>query len=82
MAPLIGQQMRVLAPDYSSEVDTIDEMAWCQILDQFDDANIYQTWSYDEVRYGRDKISHLLLQKNGEIVAIAQARIVTIPYSH
>jgi hypothetical protein len=71
--------MRELSPGYRSEVDTVDELAWCQILGQFDDANIYQTWSYDEVRCGRDKISHLLLKKNGHIVAVAQARIVTIP---
>jgi chitin disaccharide deacetylase len=71
--------MRELSPGYSSEVDTIDERAWCQILEQFDDANIYQTWSYDEVRCGRDQISHLLLKKNGDVVAVAQARIVTLP---
>lgn len=71
--------MRELAPGYSSEVDTIDAPEWCQILEQFDDANIYQTWSYDEVRCGRDKISHLLLKKNGDVVAVAQARIVTVP---
>ena len=71
--------MRELSPGYRAEVDTVDELAWCQILGQFDDANIYQTWSYDEVRCGRDKISHLLLKKDGDTVAIAQARIVTIP---
>ena len=72
--------MRELSPGYRSEVDTVDELTWCQILEQFDDANIYQTWSYDEVRCGRDKISHLLLKKDGDIVAVAQARIVTIPF--
>lgn len=71
--------MSELAPGYSVEVDTIDEPAWCRVLEQFDDANIYQTWSYDEVRCGRDKISHLLLRENGNIAAIAQARLVTVP---
>ena len=43
------------------------------------DANIYQTWSYDEVRSGRDNISHVVLRKDGEAVAAAQARIVKLP---
>lgn len=77
---LIEHQMQELFPDYTSEVDTVDEAAWCQILEKFSDANIYQTWSYDEVRCGREKISQLLLRKSGEIVAAAQARIVTIPF--
>jgi hypothetical protein len=76
---LIGSKMRELRSGYASEVDAVDETAWCQILEQFDDANIYQTWSYDEVRGGRANISHLLLRKNGDIVAAAQARIVKVP---
>lgn len=79
MASIDRIEMRELDPGYSSEVDTVDELEWCQILRQFDDANIYQTWSYDEVRWGRANISHLLLRKHGDIVAIAQSRIVRLP---
>jgi lipid II:glycine glycyltransferase (peptidoglycan interpeptide bridge formation enzyme) len=71
--------MRELAPGYSAEVDTLNEVQWYQLLEQFDDANIYQTWSYDEVRCGRNNISHLLLKKNDQVVAVAQSRIVKIP---
>jgi hypothetical protein len=71
--------MRDLHPGYSSAVDVVEEAAWCRILEQFDDANIYQTWPYDEVRCGRANISHLVLRKNGDIVAAAQARIVKAP---
>jgi peptidoglycan pentaglycine glycine transferase (the first glycine) len=71
--------MRELFPCYSSEVDTVDEPGWYRLLETFDDANIYQTWSYDEVRCGRENISHLLLKKNGEIVAAAQSRIAKLP---
>jgi peptidoglycan biosynthesis/recognition FemAB-like protein len=79
MAPSIRLKTRELGPGYSSEVDTVNESGWSQILDQFDDANIYQTWSYDEVRCGRENISHLVLRKHGEIVAAAQSRIVKLP---
>jgi hypothetical protein len=68
-----------LLPAYSVEVDTIDEAGWHGLLATFDDANIYQTWSYDEVRGGRKQISHLVLKKNENVVAIAQARLVKLP---
>lgn len=68
-----------LTDGYSSEVDTATEQEWGQILGRFADANIYQTWSYEEVRFGRKNISHLLLRKDDQIIAAAQARIVKIP---
>jgi Acetyltransferase (GNAT) domain len=71
---------RELAPGFVCEVDRMDEAAWCRVLEDFGDANIYQTWTYDEVRAGRKNISHLLLKKNGEVVAGAQARTVKLPF--
>jgi len=71
--------MRVLPPEYRSECDAVDEPTWCRLLQQFDDANIYQTWSYDEVRCGRNHISHLVLKRHDDIVAIAQSRIARVP---
>lgn len=72
-------KIRGLSSGYVSEIDTVEAPAWAEALEQFDDANIYQTWSYDEVRGGRENISHLLLRKNGEVVAVAQARIMKLP---
>jgi hypothetical protein len=69
--------MSKLTENYSVEVDTIDKDTW--ILDNFSDANIYQTWSYDKIRFGRTEISHLLLKKNSKVVAAVQVRIVKIP---
>jgi hypothetical protein len=63
------------AAGYAWEVDTVDEGQWCRLIEEFDDANIYQTWSYGEVRFGRGNMSHLLLREKGEIVAVAQAGI-------
>jgi lipid II:glycine glycyltransferase (peptidoglycan interpeptide bridge formation enzyme) len=71
--------MRPLPPDFQAECDIIDEATWCRLLQQFDDANIYQTWSYDEVRCGRTNISHLVLKRRDEVVALAQARLARIP---
>lgn len=71
--------MAALADGYDYDVDTVDEAMWYDILERFDDANIYQTWAYDEVRCGRKNISHLLLKRKGEVVAAAQSRIVKAP---
>jgi hypothetical protein len=46
------------------------------MLDLFDDANLYQTWSYGAVRWGRKNLSHLVLRRCGEAVGMAQLRIV------
>lgn len=72
--------MRKLASDYTVEVDSVDKVSWCEILQKFGDANIYQTWSYDAIKCGIENISHLILKKNGTIVAAAQARILKIPF--
>jgi len=71
--------MNELNREYSVEVDTMDKNTWYNVLDNFSDANIYQTWSYDEIRFGRKKMSHMIVKKDGKIVAAAQVRIVKIP---
>lgn len=63
-------------PEWQVEVDRWTPDEWAQMLDQFNDANIYQTWSYGEVRWGRKSLSHLMLKRGGEIVGMAQVRIV------
>ena len=72
--------MHALGPGYTSEVDTVEERTWYQILQEFDDANIYQTWSYATVNHGRRNMSHLILRKKGDVAAIAQARIAKLPF--
>lgn len=70
---------RSLAPGYAAEVDIVEETQWYELLAQFEDQNIYQTWSYDEVRGGQRGISHLVLKKHGEVVALGQSRVVKVP---
>jgi lipid II:glycine glycyltransferase (peptidoglycan interpeptide bridge formation enzyme) len=74
-----SKKHRGLAFGYSAEVDTVDEASWSELVSLFDDANIYQTWTYDEIRAGRGNISQLVLKKGNEVVAIAQARIMKLP---
>ena len=45
----------------------------------FQDANLYQTPSYDLVRYGQGGIAHMILRKADTVVAAAQVRIMQLP---
>jgi len=69
-----------LEKGYTAEFDTVDKDEWYEILDQFSDSNIYQTWAYDAVRCGENNISHFILRSGDKIVAAAQARIVKLPF--
>ena len=58
------------------EVDRATPVEWSQMLDQFHDANIYQTWSYGRVRWGEENLSHLVLKRRGEALGLAQVRVI------
>jgi lipid II:glycine glycyltransferase (peptidoglycan interpeptide bridge formation enzyme) len=58
------------------EVDRATPAEWSQMLDLFDDANLYQTWSYGGVRWGEKNLSHLVLKRHGDVLGLAQVRIV------
>jgi hypothetical protein len=72
-------KQHLLDQGYTAEVDAIDEQHWCQALEGFADANLYQVWAYGEIRSGQQNSSRLILRRNGIIVSIAQARIAKLP---
>jgi lipid II:glycine glycyltransferase (peptidoglycan interpeptide bridge formation enzyme) len=62
--------------DWQVEVDRWTPDEWAQMINLFSDANVYQTWSYGGVRWGRKSLSHLVLKRGGEVFGMAQLRIV------
>ena len=60
-------------------VDGQTRESWSDILAQFADASIYQTWAYGAVRWGARNLSHLVMRRDGQIVAAAQLRIARLP---
>jgi len=58
------------------EVDRATSVEWSQLLDLFDDANIYQTSAYGGVRWGEKNLSRIVLKRSGTVVGIAQLRII------
>jgi len=61
-------------------IDRVSEREWNDLLQQFADASIYQTWAYARVSWGEKNLSHLLLKKDGLVVGMAQFRIVRVPF--
>lgn len=64
--------------DYNVEVDKVNKEEWSNLLPEFADAAIYQTWSYGAVRWGNKNISHLVLKKKGAVVGLSQLVIKKI----
>lgn len=71
------KQLRFMQnPGWQVEVDRATPTEWSKMLDLFDDANIYQTFAYGGVRWGEKNLSHLVLKRDGEVLGMAQLRIV------
>jgi lipid II:glycine glycyltransferase (peptidoglycan interpeptide bridge formation enzyme) len=60
------------------EVDQVDEKEWSSLMERFEDSNIYQTWSYGAVRWGRKNLSHIVLKRDSEVIAMAQLRVIAM----
>jgi hypothetical protein len=77
--PPTASGSHALDDGYTAEVDTFDTAAWYDLLGQFDDANIFQTRAYGTVASGDRNLGHLVLERDGVAVAMAQARIAKVP---
>ena len=64
---------------FTTSVDQTTEAEWNRLLPQFADASLYQTWAYGAVSWGEKSLSHLLLKQDGQVVGMAQFRIVRLP---
>ncbi|MCE5210546.1 MAG: GNAT family N-acetyltransferase [Deltaproteobacteria bacterium] len=69
-----------LQSEFNFSIDRISESDWSVALNTFADANFYQTWSYGKLNWNMGIPSHFVLEKKGNIVALAQLRIVRIPF--
>lgn len=76
-----GWIMQELGAAYRAEFDQCDRISWYELMHHFGDANLYQSWSYDMVRYGATGCKHMVLRKGGSVVAMAMARVRTLPLS-
>lgn len=68
-----------MSTGYKVEVDKVTRREWSSLIQRFNDGNIFQTWSYGLVRWGERNLSLIVLKKDGEVVAMAQAALWTPP---
>lgn len=71
--------MKELDPGFGAEIDNVGKSEWHALMGRFDDASYYQTWSYGDVHSGPNRLSHLVLKKDGQVTGLAQAWIVKVP---
>ena len=64
---------------YDIEIGKYDKATWHDTIEKFDDACLYQTWSYDVTRARPENIDHLILKKGSSVVAATQIRIIKMP---
>lgn len=64
---------------FAIQVDGQNPDSWNNVISQFSDANIYQTWAYGAVRWGARNLSHLAILREDQVVAVAQLRIAKLP---
>lgn len=65
---------------YTLDLTCSDRNGWYEILSLFEDANLYQAWAYDRVRFGARNVFPVVLRKGREPVAAAQARLLRLPW--
>lgn len=61
------------------EVDTTNATRWSELLQQFSDANIYQTWPYEGAIHPRFKVSRLVVYRADRAIGLAQATLAQMP---
>ena len=68
-----------LGEGMSVEAGRASSQEWADILQNFRDANLYQTWPYSSTRWGGKRLGHVVLKRGGEIVAATQTIIMKVP---
>jgi lipid II:glycine glycyltransferase (peptidoglycan interpeptide bridge formation enzyme) len=62
--------------EYQVEADRITAPDWSRLLQEFEDANLYQTWSYGAIHWGEKNLSHLILRRHGQVAGMAGIRLI------
>lgn len=61
------------------EIDSADRNSWAEVLSQFEDASIDQTWAFASAAGSKNEVSHLLLRQGNEVIACCQIELRRIP---
>lgn len=72
--------MSITASSLSFTIENRPKSEWDDIVDQFSDSNLYQTWAFGHSRWGSENLEHAVLSEDGTPIAAAQLRIIKIPF--
>lgn len=61
------------------EVDQCTPHEWAAILCQFEDATCDQSWAFGSDKWGEERLSHIVIRENGDVVAAAQLVLIVVP---
>lgn len=64
---------------YNATFDSIGEYDWTRLLCEFDNAHIYQSWTYGKIHFKKGTLHHCVAFKDGAPIAIAQISIMHFP---
>jgi hypothetical protein len=64
---------------YAIAVDSLSPREWDALLPAFGDAHLYQAGAYGVVRFGRGRLSHLVIRRGDRPVAATQVRLFRLP---
>lgn len=68
-----------LESGYQACIERLEPSEWHSLVSRFDDLSVHQTFSYGRARWPRSTLDHLVLRRDGEVVAAAQARLIPLP---
>ena len=66
-------------PGLSYDTDKCTPQEWAEILCQFQDATCEQSWAFGEDKWGEQRLSHLVVRLDGEVIAAAQVILLLAP---
>lgn len=64
---------------FRAEAGALDIASWHKLLAEFDDASVYQSYSYGEAWHGQDSVSHLVLKQGESPVGACQVVVRRVP---
>ncbi len=63
-----------------TEITLKSESEWLSIIEQFEDANFYQTRTFGKHSLGGSELEHFIVKHNGKIIGAAEVRILTVKF--
>ncbi len=67
------------ASPFSYAVDSLDDREWYHLMEEFRDANVFQTPPFNAVKSPQSKVERFVVTQGSEIVAATLVRLTSVP---